>query len=157
MEGRYLEGKTLNDFVTDARARLASKLDSNPFTENHEICGLSNEDYRKTALWKKYIRPWVLYRDGKRCQTCGDKRNTQNHPLDVHHRDYTKVTLEGGSDKGLITLCRSCHWQVEFMNPESETNRRSEEQKETKLADMLALYEAKITEKNAYMKKQLLS
>ncbi|CCQ10160.1 hypothetical protein PALB_10250 [Pseudoalteromonas luteoviolacea B = ATCC 29581] len=146
MEIRHLDEKSLSEYTAEARARLAKKLDSNPFAENHEIHGLSNEEYRKTALWKKYIRPWILYRDERKCQACGDKRNTQTHPLDIHHRDYTKATLEGKSDKGLITLCRSCHWQVEFMNPESESNRRSEEQKEEKLVEMLALYQAKITE-----------
>lgn len=55
-------------------------------------------------------RKEALRRDNHTCQFCGAKENGQQH--DVHH---IKPVRKGGSNfvGNLITLCRSCHIQLE--------------------------------------------
>ena len=64
-------------------------------------------NYLQSALWFK-IRERVLKRDDHVCLWCGKRAQV------VHHRCYTKDVIEGRDDDQLVSLCHSCHAQVEF-------------------------------------------
>jgi 5-methylcytosine-specific restriction protein A len=131
--------QSLEEYSSETRVRLERSLNKNPYAENHEIHGMSNDEYRKTSLWKK-IRLWVRTRDDFSCQTCSKKGNTKYRPLDVHHRAYDKDTLEGRTPSNLISLCRECHDKIEYFEPEKINKRECEKQKEIVLKKMLEAY-----------------
>jgi 5-methylcytosine-specific restriction endonuclease McrA len=62
----------------------------------------------------KQLRKTILERDGWRCQNCGTRQR-----LDVHH---IIPRARGGEDheRNLITLCRSCHDELEWIHDCSE-------------------------------------
>jgi 5-methylcytosine-specific restriction endonuclease McrA len=76
---------------------------------------LGFDDYRAYRKSDRYwrgrsgIRQRILRRDKSLCVCCGAK---SNHI--VHHRRYTMEALTGKDDDALITLCRDCHFDVEF-------------------------------------------
>lgn len=69
--------------------------------------GANYADYLGSPLWRS-IRSRVLDRDKLRC-TCCSKRANQ-----VHHLDYSRVTLLGESLNGLVSICRRCHKRIEY-------------------------------------------
>lgn len=68
---------------------------------------MSYEDYLASPGWRK-IRERVLRRDRYRCRSCG-RRATE-----VHHASYDRLTMDGGDDRNLYSLCRECHDAVTF-------------------------------------------
>jgi 5-methylcytosine-specific restriction endonuclease McrA len=66
----------------------------------------SYEDYCQSPLWKK-VRRRILLRDMATCRRCKGKATV------VHHRRYTKETLEGTDDQWLCSLCEGCHKFIE--------------------------------------------
>lgn len=63
--------------------------------------------YLQSELWKT-IRARVLARDKGVCLLCGEPAT------EVHHVRYTRETLRGDDDTRLASLCRSCHYTVEY-------------------------------------------
>ena len=78
-------------------------------------------EYIKTPQWQEKRTKRILL-DNFTCQKCGERRNH----LDVHHINYENL---GHEDiyRDLITLCRSCHEEV-------EKNKKREEKKEKTVA-----------------------
>ena len=66
----------------------------------------SYRDYLHSSAWKA-IRGAKLA-VCPRCEICGDKAQC------VHHQSYNKKTLVGLNEKGLVSLCNSCHKKAEF-------------------------------------------
>jgi hypothetical protein len=62
--------------------------------------------YLQSDLWFS-IRAKVLKKDSCCCM-CGSLANQ------VHHRTYTEANLSGITQKGLVPLCRECHFDIEF-------------------------------------------
>lgn len=61
-------------------------------------------DYQKGKMYDFYnVRQYVLYRDGYRCQYCGETKGK----LHVHHKESRKTG--GNAPDNLITLCERCH------------------------------------------------
>ena len=69
---------------------------------------LDHNDYLKTKLWRKTIRPRVLLRDKYLCRRCSGKADI------VHHISYDDDVLLGNNDDGLVSLCDGCHTVVHF-------------------------------------------
>lgn len=65
--------------------------------------------YLKSELWKQ-IRIAVFQRDGQLCQIC------KKHASQVHHKSYSHKTLQGKNLENLISICRTCHENIEFQN-----------------------------------------
>ena len=63
-----------------------------------------------TKAWKR-VRNSVVKRDGGRCAVCGS-----SEILAVHHR-IPWLTCREDNPENLITLCKSCHYKVEFIRP----------------------------------------
>ena len=63
--------------------------------------------YLQSDRWKQ-IRARVLKRDEQRCRRCSNKA-TQ-----VHHRSYHLDVFLGIGIKQLVSLCRTCHREIEF-------------------------------------------
>lgn len=61
----------------------------------------------KTKTWET-IRQSILERDGFKCARCGSREK-----LTVHHIKRWVFTKDD-SPSNLITLCRSCHWSIEW-------------------------------------------
>jgi len=70
-------------------------------TENERFTRL------KTTTWKE-IRQSVITRDNSRCRICQSDKS-----LIVHHIDSWSKSKNDSPDN-LITLCRSCHYKVEW-------------------------------------------
>ncbi len=70
-------------------------------------------DYLNSELWAE-IRDAILDRDGRRCRLC----NKQAHI--VHHIDYAEQTMRGETLDALVSLCHSCHYDVEFTKDEKK-------------------------------------
>jgi len=68
---------------------------------------MTYQEKLKHPKWQQK-RLKILERDSWRCQTCGDENNS----LHVHHIEYGKEPWSV-SDDNLITLCESCHAEVE--------------------------------------------
>lgn len=68
----------------------------------------SYKDYLRSDLWKE-IKGKVLKRDKKKCLCCGTRRH-----ICVHHTNYRWKTLSGEDIKPLKTLCKKCHYEIEF-------------------------------------------
>ncbi|HEX4156605.1 MAG TPA: hypothetical protein VHY48_13430 [Acidobacteriaceae bacterium] len=65
------------------------------------------QDYLRSPLWLKVIRPRILNRDDNMCYGC-EKRASE-----VHHRSYTEAVIRGNDDSQLFSLCRGCHEVIE--------------------------------------------
>lgn len=63
--------------------------------------------YWNSRQWKT-IRRRVLERDSYSCTCCGKRAET------VHHRSYDREVLSGKRDADLVSLCGSCHKEIEF-------------------------------------------
>lgn len=61
----------------------------------------------KTNSWKK-IRASIIKRDGNKCMKCGKTKM-----LTVHHIVKWSISKDD-SPSNLITLCRSCHYSIEW-------------------------------------------
>lgn len=66
----------------------------------------SYSEYLNSELWAE-IRSSVLDRDGRKCKLCSMTAAV------VHHIEYTLVTLRGDCLDSLVSLCRSCHDNIE--------------------------------------------
>jgi len=66
--------------------------------------------YLKTPAWRS-IRARVIFRDGRRCQLCGQG----GKGLEAHHLTYARLGHEDLND--LITLCPACHAAVHQHQP----------------------------------------
>jgi 5-methylcytosine-specific restriction endonuclease McrA len=64
-------------------------------------------DYKHSLVFSK-IRKAVLSRDGGACGICG------NPASQIHHFQYDRATMLGETLDHLISLCGSCHHDVEF-------------------------------------------
>lgn len=75
-----------------------------------------NERFRrlKTPEWET-IKKSILKRDGYKCKRCGVK-----DMLTVHHIKRWVFTKDD-SPSNLITLCRSCHYSIEWNGVECPT------------------------------------
>lgn len=68
----------------------------------------------KDPRWQRK-RLEILQRDGFACQHCGDKESE----LHVHHTIYTPKTEPWEHEsESLITLCTTCHGDVEMIKKE---------------------------------------
>lgn len=65
---------------------------------------------RCTLKGWKHVREQVIERDGRKCRVCGS-----DVILAVHHKEpWRKVRRD--DPENLITLCKACHYQVEFVD-----------------------------------------
>lgn len=71
--------------------------------------------YQASALWRT-IRVRIYARDGGQCVLCRARAAA------IHHLDYRRATLRGRNDRALVSLCDTCHGQVEF---DSNGNKRT--------------------------------
>ena len=72
--------------------------------------GFSNyKEYLQSDLWK-IIRKHILARDAYHCRA----RRCNNRTNEVHHFTYDSATLIGRSPYTLVSLCRECHYSIEF-------------------------------------------
>jgi hypothetical protein len=66
----------------------------------------SYQDYLKSWIWravrKKQLKKQPL------CTGCGEAAT------EVHHLVYDESTMRGFCDRGLVSICRTCHESVEF-------------------------------------------
>lgn len=72
--------------------------------------------------WRK-VRETVIERDGSECQKCGISReehiDRQEMDLDVHHITPQHEVDDKYDTENLITMCRSCHIEVEQSNEDA--------------------------------------
>ena len=72
--------------------------------------GKSSEIYPQA--FNKELKEQVRKRDNYVCQECGHTQKRLGYRLDVHHIDYNK---KNNILNNLISLCRSCHIQANFL------------------------------------------
>jgi hypothetical protein len=87
-------------------------------------------DYLNSPFWY-VIRYTVLYRDSHTCRLCGENAEV------VHHHDYSRGTLYGMNLDALVSLCHSCHEQIEFDNGDKII---SQSRKREKFDELLEKY-----------------
>ena len=58
------------------------------------------------------LRKQIRQRDNYECQECKIPKSQLNYKLNVHHIDYNK---RNNNPDNLISLCRSCHSQTNFI------------------------------------------
>ena len=80
-----------------------------------------SSSYSRGSDWKQ-IKKAIRKRDGYTCQLCGIKQSCLPNALDVHHierySDFPEHDkAKANSTRNLISLCRSCHIQVEYGTP----------------------------------------
>lgn len=63
--------------------------------------------YRRSSVWKR-IRAEVLERDEHQCCFCKRKA------IQVHHAEYSEDAILGKCLNGLFSVCRGCHYRLEF-------------------------------------------
>jgi hypothetical protein len=68
---------------------------------------LDYKDYLQSPFWF-LIRNIVLYRDNFQCRVCKDKATS------VHHISYDADVLYGQNLDPLVSICNSCHENIEF-------------------------------------------
>ena len=79
---------------------LNNLINNAPYFDEEEAV---YSDYLKSDKWK-YIRDYVLRRDGNQCTRCGAIGT------EVHHLSYDNIFHEEWDKcKDLITLCKDCH------------------------------------------------
>lgn len=90
--------------------KLTTKV-AKPYKNRNRVLrdvGYGNyKEYLNGDEWAA-IRESVLARDGRACLACGRPATC------VHHTNYKKSTIMGGSIEALVSLCRSCHQFIEF-------------------------------------------
>ena len=74
----------------------------------------SYRDYINSKLWKA-IRSAKLSCDPQ-CELCGHRAQH------VHHQSYSFSTLTGRNPKGLVSICASCHQEIEFRQDGTKRN-----------------------------------
>lgn len=77
----------------------------------HELKTLGFQNYRdyiNSDLWKE-IRQKCLLRDDGRCRLCHFFK--ADH---VHHQEYSLECLDGSDIQTLISVCKKCHYKIEF-------------------------------------------
>jgi len=86
---------------------------SNPYAERDKLIRELDarwwiyQDYLRSVFFS-YIRQAVFDRDGGNCRIC------RKSASDVHHFQYDRETMLGETLDHLISLCGSCHHDVEF-------------------------------------------
>ena len=90
-------------------------------------------DYLKSDTWQR-LRSKRLAIDEYRCQRCG----TPYGPLQVHHLAYPEVLGTEDPYLHLVTLCASCHEQIENRKKMHRTDRKDavREQREYELREI---------------------
>ena len=81
------------------------------FRQTKRKLGLAERKARCGRKEWRRIRNSVIERDGGRCRVCGSTKI-----LAVHHR-IPWVTCRDDNPENLITLCKECHYTVEFLQP----------------------------------------
>ena len=66
----------------------------------------SYREYLGSDLWES-IRSKVVNRESTCCK-CGETANQ------VHHLNYLFQTMNGNDLSGLVPICKSCHYKIEF-------------------------------------------
>ena len=79
------------------RIKVLNKLGFNSYAQ-----------YTSSDLWRS-IRSQVFHRDHHRCRLC--HFFGADH---VHHIDYDENTMRGDNLESLISVCKSCHYKIEF-------------------------------------------
>lgn len=62
--------------------------------------------YLRCKIWQD-IKSCLLS-GNRQCVVCGESANV------LHHMDYSYATMRGNNPGGLIQLCQSCHYKIEF-------------------------------------------
>ncbi len=70
--------------------------------------------YLNSSLWKK-IRSEFLIKKEYKCRICEKRADT------IHHRQYTLENMSGKNDEYLVSLCKSCHYKIEFTKKKKNT------------------------------------
>ncbi|MFK5950224.1 MAG: hypothetical protein QM500_15775 [Methylococcales bacterium] len=78
----------------------------------HDLTEMDYVKYLRTVLWRE-IKEWILKRDNGKCVICGAEQSKFN-VLEVHHRSYELIVLEGKNSEMLVSLCPRCHEYIEF-------------------------------------------
>lgn len=99
---------------------LPPKNKSKRFNQAFKHLGFStHSEYLDSPLWKG-IRTRVLIRDGNKCRVC--LKNARH----VHHRSYDYATMSGRNLGRLVSICDSCHREIEFTGDAKNTLRQAE-------------------------------
>lgn len=102
------------------QVQLSSSGNGNRATMAFKQLGFATyQDYLNSPLWKG-IRARVLIRDGNKCRLC--QRNAEQ----VHHRAYDYATMSGCCIDRLISICESCHHDIEFTKENKNTVKQTE-------------------------------
>lgn len=101
---------------------------------------VSYKEYLNSDLWK-LIRARGFKVHGNKCKICGQETNI------LHHKNYEWEILSGKTVNGLVPLCKTCHYHIEF----SGGRKMSLDQANNKLAKYLS---RKIKRKNNKTKKK---
>lgn len=108
--------------------------------ENYGDYGIRYKLYLNSEVWQK-LRTQRLKIDGFKCQLCGSPLDLQ-----VHHLNYPKELGTENVATDLITLCSSCHEQVEKAKKDfrSEMYRQivaEEKKREAEMAERQEYYD----------------
>jgi hypothetical protein len=68
---------------------------------------VSYKAYLDSDLWRS-IRERAFRVHGHACKMCGEPTHI------LHHKNYEWEVLSGKTVKGLVPLCKSCHYKIEF-------------------------------------------
>jgi hypothetical protein len=69
----------------------------------------SYQHYLNSSLWNNIVTR--AYKEhGKVCIICGDNAQV------LHHKNYKWEVMSGKTVKGLVPLCHTCHYGIEFSN-----------------------------------------
>lgn len=123
----------IEKYTESAREKLKIRLAK---AGDSDIAAMSYESYMRTALWRK-IREWVLAREEFRCDICRAEQ-TDQFPLDIHHRSYGRDVKEGRNAEMLSALCQRCHGRVETRL--DKTKRQNLEEKDLEFVRLKTLH-----------------
>lgn len=78
------------------------------------------DKYTKTATWQS-LRKEIIIRDKGCCVLCFKRGRIEYRKLQVHHivKRVDDITLAYERDN-LVTLCRTCHEEVEKLTPRQQ-------------------------------------
>lgn len=62
--------------------------------------------YLRSDLWAS-IKAAKMDSAGWKCELCGESAQC------IHHTSYSKKTLTGKNLRGMLAICRACHYHVE--------------------------------------------